>query len=202
MFYSIKVELIHCELSTVVVEAGGVGYQMTVSDRTSGALSDKTGSVVRLFTHLAVREDGVELFGFLSREELEMFRLLNTVSGVGPKMSVSILSALSPDALVSAVISQDVKAITAAQGVGAKIAQRIILELKDKAAKTPSAAFSPINSPSQPSGDISGAAEAVNALTVLGYSRQQAVDAVKGVNTAGKSVEAVIREALRSLNVK
>lgn len=198
MFYSIRGELTVCEPQCAVIEAGGVGYRLTVTDRCFGEFSNKIGTEVKLYTHLAVREDGIELFGFIDTQELELFKLLNTVSGVGPKAAINILSSLSPEALVSAVVAQDVKAITSAPGVGSKLASRVILELKDKLAGG-AAKFASVQTavPVQPRSD---AAEAVNALTVLGYTRQQAIDSLKGINTEGKSVEAIIREALRALS--
>ena len=204
MFYSINGTLILCEPQTAVVEAGGVGYRLTVSDRSFGALQGKLDTKVFLYTHLSVRDDGVELFGFVTKEELELFRQLISVSGIGPKMAVSILGTLSPEALASAVLAQDAKSISAAPGVGLKTAQRIILELKDKLAKNifVSAASGTDAAAVPASGALSEVSEAVNALTVLGYARQQALDAVKGLDTRSKSVETLIREALKSLNTK
>lgn len=203
MFYSVKGTLVVCEPSVAVVEACGVGYQLSVSDRCFGRLQNSVGEQVLLFTHLAVREDGVELFGFEEREELELFRLLNTVSGVGPKAALSILSALSPDGVIGAVMAQDAKSLCSAQGIGNKIAQRIILELKDKLSKDKTfaqVAVSAAGASVRPAGTNANVAEAVNALTVLGYPRQQAVDAFAAMDTSGRSVEALIREGLRALS--
>lgn len=204
MFYSVKGTLVLCEPGMAVVEAGGVGYQLSVSDRCFGSLQARVGEAVLLFTHLNVREDGVELFGFEERDELELFRLLNTVSGVGPKAALSILSALSPDALVGAIMAEDAKSLCAAQGIGNKIAQRVILELRDKLAKDrllrPAASgASAVSSAEEERFNVS---EAVNALTVLGYSRQQAQDVFKKRDVSGKSVEALIREGLKLLSSK
>ncbi len=203
MFYSVKGTLVVCEPQTAVIEAGGVGYQLAISDRCFGRLQNSVGEQVLLFTHLAVREDGVELFGFEDREELELFRLLNTVSGVGPKAALSILSALSPEGVVSAVMAQDAKSLCAAQGIGNKIAQRVILELKDKLSKDKTFAQTALGAAGEaarPAGKNANVAEAVNALTVLGYSRQQAVDAFSSLDTSNRSVEALIREGLRVLS--
>lgn len=200
MIYSLSGTLVVCESGLAVVEACGVGYQCNVSDRCFGALTPNLGQKVLLFTHLCVREDGIELFGFLQRDELELFRMLNTVSGVGPKAALAILSALSPDEVISAVLSQDAKALCAAQGVGNKLAQRVILELRDKLAKerafTGSASVGSVSVAAP--GNAAG--EAINALIVLGYSRQQAVGALSGVDTKNVGVEELIRIALKNIS--
>ena len=202
MFYSINGTLCLCEPGIAVVDANGVGYQLTVSLRDMGALSSKVGEKVLLYTHLSVREDGVELFGFSKKDELDIFRLLNTVSGVGPKAAMSILSSLSASDVISAVLSGDAKGLSCAQGIGNKTAQRIILELKDKLSKTKAGDTAAVSSVGVPSARGSAVSEAVNALVVLGYSRQQASEALGGVDVSGKSVEALIREALKSLSMK
>ncbi|MBE6591270.1 MAG: Holliday junction branch migration protein RuvA [Ruminococcaceae bacterium] len=202
MFYSVNGTLCLCEPGIAVVEAGGVGYQLTVSLRDMGELSRKVGEKVLLYTHLSVREDGVELFGFSQKQELDIFRLLNTVSGVGPKAAMSILGSLSASDVVSAVLAGDAKGLSCAQGIGNKTAQRIILELKDKLAKSKTGDISSAPLAAAAPSRGSAVAEAVNALVVLGYSRQQASEALSGVDVTGKSVEALIREALKALSMK
>ena len=135
MFYYISGELAYRDLSTAVIDCGGVGYKLTVSFLTSESLLTKLGKQVKLFTHLAVREDGIELFGFGSYEEKECFNKLTSVSGIGPKAAMSILSTLTPEKLAVAICTEDTKAIAKSPGIGAKSAARIVLELKDKMSK-------------------------------------------------------------------
>ena len=135
MFYYLNGNLEYRDATTCVIDCGGVGYKLTVSLVTSDLLVNKMNQKVKLFTHLAVREDGIELFGFGTNEERTCFNQLIAVSGVGPKAAMSILSTLSPDRFSLAVCSEDVKAISKAPGIGTKTAQRIILELKDKISK-------------------------------------------------------------------
>ena len=135
MFYYLQGELAHREANICVIDCNGVGYKLTVSYITSEALVSKLGKNVKLFTHLAVREDGVELFGFGSYEEKECFNRLTSVSGIGPKAAMSILSTMTPEKLAVAICTEDTKAIAKSPGIGAKSAARIILELKDKMSK-------------------------------------------------------------------
>lgn len=136
MFYSVTGKVILTEAGTVVLETGGIGYRLTVSGRTLGyAAEHSKEDAVRLFTHLSVREDALELFGFCDQSELSVFRQLISVSGVGPKAAISILTQLSPQEFVLAVMSSDYKALSRAQGIGKRIAERVILELKDKISK-------------------------------------------------------------------
>ena len=138
MFYYISGKLAILDMTFAVVDAGGVGYKLTISQNTYASLPhtpDKTADV-KLYTYMAVREDGVELFGFGSSDELDAFKLLITVSGVGPKAAIAILSQLTPQKLTLAICSDDKKAIAQANGIGPKTAARIVLELKDKLKKT------------------------------------------------------------------
>ena len=129
MFYYLNGELAYRDVSTCVIDCGGVGYKLTLSLTTSSALQDKMGQKVKLYTYLAVREDGIELFGFGSNEERACFNNLISVSGVGPKAAMSILSIMTPDKFSIAVCTEDAKAISKAPGIGSKTALRIILEL-------------------------------------------------------------------------
>ena len=143
MFYYIKGTLAHLEPTFAVVDAGGVGYKLTISATTHDTmpphLTGNTPPEVKLYTHMAVREDGVELFGFGSHEELSAFKMLISVSGVGPKAAMAILSIFTPERFALAVCNNDTKAIAKANGIGAKTAARIVLELQDKLMKeTPS----------------------------------------------------------------
>lgn len=199
MYYYINGELVLAEPNTAVVDAGGVGYKMTISGNTLGKLAGKNGSKVRLYTHLAVREDAMELYGFASLEELSAFRLLISVSGVGAKSAVSILSLMSPERFATAVITGDSKAISKAQGIGAKTAARIVLELKDKVGKELSAEDDiPYDADTEKGGESNNISEAVNALMVLGYTRAEALYALKG-SEPSEEIEALIKGALARL---
>ncbi len=202
MFYYLKGELAHREINTCVIDCGGVGYKLTVSYNTSDALISKLGKEVKLFTHLAVREDGVELFGFGSYEEKECFNRLTSVSGIGPKAAMSILSTMTPEKLAVAICTEDAKTIAKAPGIGGKSAARIILELKDKmsaemlnesivsAGKTPSASDLVLNS---------AVAEATEALAVLGYDKNTILSAMKGIDTSSGDPGQIIKLALKKL---
>ena len=182
MYYYISGELVLAEPNTAVVDAGGVGYKMTVSGNTLGKLAGKNGTKVKLFTHLSVREDAVELYGFASLEELSVFRMLVSVSGVGTKSAVSILSLMSPERFAAAVMTGDSKAISKAQGIGAKTAARIVLELKDKVGKEFAAEASAVQTEDFPETGGSNLTEATNALMVLGYTRAEAVYGLNGAS--------------------
>lgn len=202
MFYYLKGELVHRDAGICVIDCGGVGYKLTVSLNTSDSLVSKLGKNVTLYTHLAVREDGVELFGFGTTEERECFNNLTTVSGVGPKVAMSILSTLTPEKLALAICTDDAKAIAKAPGIGAKSALRIILELKEKMSKSmlsfeSSGASSSVSDiPSAKPG--SALAEATEALLVLGYDKSTILAALKGVDTSA-DVGDIIKAALKKL---
>lgn len=201
MFYYLNGELAYRDASSCVIDCGGVGYKLTVSLITSEALSTKLGKAVKLYTHLAVREDGIEMFGFISPEEKECFNLLTGVSGVGPKAAINILSVMSPDKLSLAICTEDVKAISKAQNVGSKTAARIVLELKDKISKDAMSAFpASASAPSAPSAPPVGAAfsEAAEALSVLGYDKSSILKALSGVDASLDS-GAMIKAALKKL---
>ncbi|MDR1564800.1 MAG: Holliday junction branch migration protein RuvA [Oscillospiraceae bacterium] len=198
MFYSIKGKLTHMEQGITVIECGGVGFKCLTSRATQGNLPP-IGEEAMLYTHLNVREDALDLFGFSSKSELNCFKLLTSVSGVGPKAGLAILSELSPEHLAIAIAAGDTKAVSRAQGVGAKIAQRIIVELKDKL----SLGFSPDGSTAGASqmGVISAASnvqEAVNALSVLGYQPSDAMRLVAQFDS-NLPVEELIRLSLKSM---
>ena len=187
----------------IVVENGNIGYEIRVPLSALERLPE-LGEEVRIYTYLQVREDGLSLFGFLSRGELAMFRQLLGVGGIGPKGALGILSALRPDDLRLAVISGDAKAIAKAPGVGIKTAQRIILDLKDKVSMEdilPAEAFAGDRQPE--GGDLSlGAAgkEAMEALTALGYSPMEASRAVRRVEISGDmTAEDVLKQSLKFL---
>ena len=209
MFYYIKGPLVHATPSAVAVEAAGVAYLLTVSENTYRALPPRHTAdvppVVTLYTYLAVREDGIELFGFHDERELSSFKMLLSVSGVGPKAAMSILSLLTPEKFALAVCTEDKKAISRANGIGPKTAARIILELKDKLMKEKSLDDDlstaildhASDAPSAPS--VGKLSEAQDALLVLGYSRSEAQSALKSIDISALSVEDIIKEALKRL---
>lgn len=194
MYYYIKGTLAEKTENYIVVDAGGVGYLINTS-LTSIAEAGGIGSDITVYTYLNVREDAMDLYGFTTLEEKTMFMQLLSVNGVGPKAALSVLSIATPSRLAAAVITDDVKAITAAQGVGPKMAQRIILELKDKISQ------SDLDLPSDVKGDTAQSdnkKEAINALVSLGYSVQEAQKALRGVD-GSLEVEALVKTALSSL---
>ena len=197
MFYYVNGTVTELEAGLAVIDCGGVGYACATTNYTLSQL--KKGERAKLYTYLHVREDAMELFGFASQSELRSFKLLIGVSGVGPKAALSILSATTPQQLAMAVVMGDEKALTAAQGVGKKIAQRIILELKDKLAKDQSS-FSAQSSGAIPvalPGDKGG--EAAAALAVLGYGSQEIGLALKGIDMDALPLEEIIRQALKKM---
>jgi len=202
MFYYISGRLAYSNPNTAVIDAGGVGYKMTISENTFNALPRlNADGYAKLYTYMAVREDDVELFGFITEAELSSFKMLLTVSGVGPKAAISILSLLTPEKFALAVCTEDRKTIAKASGIGPKTAARVILELKDKLLKTTdlgevaSASFESASMPTQ-SGKL---AEAQDALMVLGYSRSEAQSALKSIDTQTLELEDIIKKALKLL---
>ncbi len=207
MLYHVKGELMACEGGLAVVDCGGVGYALTVSTTTAERLAPMLGDEVLLFTHLQVREDGIELYGFGDREELSVFRLLITVSGVGPKAAMSVLSTMTPDRFAYAVCTEDAKALSRAPGIGGKTAARIVLELKDKISKDQMsgdlASLKDTVTARASVGTASGKLkEAEDALGVLGYSRAQIAAALREVDTVSLSLEDIIKAALRRFSEK
>ncbi len=200
MLYSVKGELIHLEPKMAVVCCGGVGFRLQITMNTARQLPP-IGSEAMLYTVMNVREDAMELFGFADQQELNSFKLLTGISGVGPKVGLSILSELTPERVALAVVSGDYKALTKAAGVGPKLAQRIVLELKDKvgAGLTASAAMDGVDLPAAVTVSASSnASQAVDALTVLGFTASEASAAVGKLDSA-QSVEVLVKEALKML---
>ena len=194
MYYYIKGQYELKGENFIVIEAGGVGYKIYTSTSNLDKMP-QPGETIKMFTHLYVREDTHDIYGFVTNEEMSLFLQLMSVSGIGPKAALSILSVTTPEQFAYAVITNDIKTITKAQGVGPKVAQRVILELKDKL-KT-SDAFTGETS-EMISNLENNAAEAITALVVLGYTTNEAKRAVSKVdNTLG--VEAIIKESLKFL---
>ena len=182
-----------------VIDCGGVGFQINTSSYTLSQL--KAGEKAKLYTYVYIREDAFEIYGFSGKSEKRCFEMLLGVSGVGPKAALSILSANTPEGLIMSIVSGNEKAITAAAGVGKKIAQRVILELKDKMAKeTESVSFADPAAFAAPSvSDRSKLGDASAALAVLGYSAQEINAALKNIPIEELSLEQVIKAALKQM---
>lgn len=193
MIYSVRGKLIHTENSAAVVECGGVGYLCQTTMNTLKTL--KLNSEVTLYTYLNVREDAVDLFGFATQNELATFKTLISVSGVGPKAGLSVLSELTAEQVAMAIATNDIKTITRAQGIGKKIAQRIILELKDKLAKSEQTQSGNVQMPQTAGGNV---AKAIEALGVLGYTPAD-VSPVLANFDAGLPVEQLIAMTLKQM---
>ena len=195
MLYRLRGSLIHTEPSFAGIECAGVGYKCYTTMNTQRSLP-AIGKEAVLYTHMNVREDAVDLFGFSSLAELNCFKLLTSVSGVGPKVGLAILSVLSPEQVAVAVAAGDFKTLTMAQGVGNKLAQRVILELKDKlkalgGGEEVTAAAGVVNA-------AGNAAEAMNALTVLGYTPSDVAPVVAKFDSS-LPVEELIRLTLKAM---
>ncbi len=197
MIYNVRGTLTYTDINYAVVECGGVGFKCFVSMTTLKELPP-LGKEANLYTYLSVREDAMDLFGFATQQEFDAFKLLITVSGVGPKAAMAVLSVLPPDRLSIAVSSGDVKSIQSAQGVGKKTAERIVLELKDKMlgiAPSNAAAVQSI----QAVASNSDAQEAVEVLVSLGFNQSDAATVV-GAMDKGLSVDDMIRKGLKQLS--
>ena len=198
MIYSLTGELTYIGDQFLVVECGGVGFKCFTSVATA-ANAGRIGEQIRRYTYLSVKEEALDLYGFKTENELRAFKLLISVSGVGPKAAVSILSEMSADKLSLAVAAGDTKAITRANGVGKKIAERIVLELKDKmAGVTLSSSESSVSAAASVAED-SPAGEAVAALVALGFSKSDAAAAV-GAMDSSLPADEMIRQGLRQLS--
>ena len=193
MIYSVRGKLIHTENSAAVVECGGVGYLCQTTMNTLKTL--KLNSEVTLYTYLNVREDAVDLFGFATQNELATFKTLISVIGVGPKAGLSVLSELTAEQVAMAIATDDIKTITRAQDIGKKIAQRIILELKDKLAKSEQTQSGNVQMPQTAGGNVS---KAIEALGVLGYTPAD-VSPVLANFDAGLPVEQLIAMTLKQM---
>lgn len=199
MFYSLTGKLVHMEPGMVAVECGGVAFRCAASMQTLKNMP-RVGETVMVYTHLNVREDALDLFGFATKNEMNCFKMLTGISGVGPKVALAILSEMTPEAVAMCAASGDSKSFTRANGVGPKLAQRIVLELKDKVKKMA------VSSGEMPLGGgdtgvvsaSQNAEQAVQALCVLGYSQSEAAQAVAKLDSA-LPTEELIRLALRGM---
>ncbi|HIZ16222.1 MAG TPA: Holliday junction branch migration protein RuvA [Firmicutes bacterium] len=195
MFYSLTGTLILKDTSIAVIDCGGVAFRCYTTLNTIKELP-QPGETVTLYTYLNVKEDALDLYGFYTSAELDIYKILIGVNGVGPKVGIAILSAFTPDRLSLIISSGDSKSLTQAGGVGPKLAQRIVLELKDKVSgSTAGEGLSDLAVSAQGGGAVS---EAINALTSLGYTHNEATNALAGVNS-DLSVEELIKTALKNL---
>lgn len=197
MFYHINGIVEAVEPNLAVIECAGVGFALNVTTNTLSHL--RIGEKAKLYTYENIREDAFELFGFYEQREKRCFEMLLDVSGVGPKAAISILSATTPELLAMAIIGGDEKVLTSAPGVGKKIAQRILLELKDKMSKETGNVL--IGSSAKGS-TVSGGtklSDAASALVVLGYSNSEVSSVLKDVDTEKLTVEEIIRHALKKM---
>lgn len=199
MLYSITGTVTFIEPYHIVIECGGIGYSIKTSMTTLSKLS-QIGSTVKIYTYLHVREDALDLFGFADVNELASFRMLISISGVGPKAAIAILSDLTPEQFALCVATGDAKRLTIAQGIGLKTAQRIVLELKDKVAKE-QAMGGNSGSATAFSGKSGNASEAISALEVLGYGRSDSTQIITQLDPE-TSVEDMIKHGLKALASK
>lgn len=191
----------------MILESHGIGYELNIPASMFDA-GIREGEELKIYTHMSVREDGISLFGFLSREDLEIYRMLIGVSGIGPKAALAVLSTLTADNLRFAVLSEDVQAIAKTPGIGKKTAQKLILELKDKfdlqeafeQKLAGNQAAAAVRQAGEPDAFQDAFQDAVQALTALGYSGTEALQAVKKVEiTEGMDSEAVLKAALKHM---
>ncbi len=199
MIYSVTGNVVDFDTSTVCVDVNGVAFRCMTTLTTSQKCASM-GMKVTLYTYLNVREDAMELFGFYDKIELDCFKMLITVNGVGPKMGLAILSELAPDKVALSIAAGDHKALTKASGVGPKLAQRICMELKDKVGKSFGTAENVDLTAVSSTMNNSNTAEAVAALEMLGYSQSDASVAVSKIDSS-LSVENIIKQALKMLSL-
>ncbi|MDR3896651.1 MAG: Holliday junction branch migration protein RuvA [Oscillospiraceae bacterium] len=197
MFYYVNGTVAEIEAGLAVIDCSGVGYACATTNYTLSQL--KKGERAKLYTYLNVREDAMEMFGFASQSELRSFKMLIGVSGVGPKAALSILSSTTPQQLSMAVVMGDEKALTAAPGIGKKIAQRIILELKDKLIKEQGGFEAGSGAAAAMPAQNNKAGEATAALAVLGYGSQEIAAALKGIDMDALPLEEIIRQSLKKM---
>ena len=197
MIYQITGEIVTYDPNTVILDCNGIGYEIFISANTLGRVSGKTGEKITLLTFMKVSEDAIDLYGFYEQEERDIFKLLISVSGVGAKSAISILSLLTPSALCGAIANADAKSISKAQGIGSKTAQRIILELKDKISSVSDSEAEFITD-SSVGGANSVLGDAIDTLMVLGYKRGDAISALKGIDM-NLPLEEAVRLALKKM---
>ncbi len=195
MFYYLNGVVAAAEVNLLVIDCGGVGFSVHTTTNTISRI--RVGEMAKLFTCCSIREDAFDIYGFALKQELEAFQLLISVTGVGPKAALAILSSVTPDGLQMAVATQDEKILTSAPGVGKKIAQRILLELKDKMGAVTELNVSGRDMTVLPVGPGDKATEAVQALQVLGYDTGSITKAMKQIDVEKLELQDVIKQALR-----
>ncbi len=195
MIYSLRGTLIYTDLNSVVIECAGVGYKCTATHKTIAQLPP-VGKEIMLYTYMAVREDSVDLYGFHDKSELDFFKLVISVNGIGPKIGISILSDFTPEQLAFYITASDAKSISKANGVGPKMAQRIVLELKDKVSSSEISAndFAPIGN----AASVGNASEAIEALVSMGFTQGEAAKAVAKFDPQ-TPVEQLLKEVFKSM---
>lgn len=197
MFYYLNGKIALLDANLAVVDCGGVGYACHVTTITQSRL--RVGEEARLFTYCNIKEDAFDIYGFATREELRLFELLLGVNGVGPRAALSILSALTADQFTLAVLTGDDRSLTMAQGVGKKLAQRIVLELKDKLGNGVTELDFSGNKAAPASGGSHNLALATAALAELGYNQSDISAALKGLPVESMTTEEIVRQALRAM---
>ena len=197
MFHHIKGKVVHLEQNIAVIDCGGIGFEVNVTANTLSRL--QAGSQALLFIHENIREDIFDLYGFYDRQEKRCFQMLIGVSGVGPKAAMSVLSSATPQSLAMAIISGDEKALTIAPGIGKKIAQRILLELKDKISKETEGFLPSLSGAQSQNGGGSKLSDAAAALAVLGYGSAEISLALKDIAIDEMALEEIIKAALKKM---
>lgn len=197
MFYYLSGVITHIDVNLAVIDCGGVGYACRTTVNTLSNL--KINEKARLYTYCHIREDAFNIYGFFTEGELHSFEMLIGVSGVGPKAALSILSSNTPEGFAAAVITNNEKALTAAPGIGKKLAQRIMLELKDKIAKDALQFQTGWESSAGGVFGLSKATDAASALAVLGYSQAEITTALTGVEMEAQPLEEIVRQALKKM---
>lgn len=199
MIAYLKGELVKKGMADIIIEVSGIGYQVFVSASTLAKLP-QSGEQVQIYTYMSVKDDGVSLYGFSSQQENDMFLKLLTVGGVGPKSALGFLAQLSPQEIVMAILTDDIKTLMKSPGVGRKTAQRVILELKDKCKSEDAFDMDMPAMADDASAGIGGAKfEAIDAMTALGYSRSEAAKAVQAVAAEGMDTQAILKAALKKM---
>lgn len=199
MFYHLEGTVCELAPNLAVLDCGGLGFALNVTANTLSRL--KPGEKARLFVAESIGETNFDLYGFAEKSEKRCFELLLGVSGIGPKAALSILSTTNPDGLALAVLNEDARALTAAPGIGKKIAQRVILELKDKLGKEMGDSSFPIPaaaSPAAPAGDNKALADAMTGLAVLGYSSAELAPVLRSMDLTGLDAQGIIKAVLKA----
>ena len=199
MFYHLEGVVSDIDVNLIVLDCAGIGFAVNASMNTISSV--RSGEIAKLYITESIREDAFELYGFASKEEKRCFEMLTGISGVGPKAALSILSSNTPGTLALAVLNGDVKSLTAAPGIGKKIAQRIVLELKDKIAKESTGAFEAAAQTAAPATvtENSAQSDAIAALLVLGYSMPEINGALQKINAEGMDAEQLVKAVLHAM---